>query len=182
MHFRLNLASRTYLDRRSARRWLMLIIGLLAVLLAVNLLYSWRNLQQMRQVNSRLMEIEGKVAAQRGSTATTYTPEEFNRVMAEISSANKMIDADQFRWSKLLGRLEELLPDKVAIRSLKPNYKDRSLQIAAVARDTAAMTELLDTLLTSADMSQVYLLNQTLADQPDGETVVSFSVVIREAF
>jgi len=182
MHFRLNLASRTYLDRRSTRRWLLLIIGLLGVLLAVNLLYSWRNLQQMRQVNSRLMEIEGKVAAQRSSTATTYTPEEFNRVMAEVSSANKMIDADQFRWSKLLGRLEELLPDKVAIRSLKPNYKDRSLQVAAVARDTAAMTELLDTLLTSADMSQVYLLNQTLADQPDGETEVSFSIVIREAF
>ena len=182
MHFRLNLASRTYLDRRSTQRWLLLIMGLLATLLAVNLLYSWRNLQQMRQVNSRLMEIEGKVAAQRSNTATSYTPEEFNRVMAEISSANKMIDADQFRWSRLLGKFEELLPDEVAIRSLKPNYKDRSLQIAAVARDTAAMTELLDTLLTSADMSQVYLLNQTLADQPDGETVVSFSIVIREAF
>jgi Tfp pilus assembly protein PilN len=182
MHFCLNLASRSYLDRRSARRWLLLIIGLMAVLLAVNLLYSWRNLQQMSQVNSRLLEIEGKVAAQRSSTATTYTPEQFNRVMAEISSANKMIDADQFRWSRLLGRLEELLPDKGAIRSLKPNYKDRSLQIAAVARDTTAMTELLDTLLASADMSQVYLLNQALVDQPDGETVVSFSIVIREAF
>lgn len=182
MHFRLNLASRTYLDRRSTQRWLLLIIGLLGVLLTVNLLYSWRNVQQMRQVNSRLMEIEGKVVAQRSSTATTYTPEEFKRVMAEISSANKMIDADQFRWSTLLGKFEDLLPDRVAIRSLKPNYKDRSLQIAAVAKDTAAMTELLDTLLTSADMSQVYLLNQALADQPDGETVVSFSIVIREAF
>ncbi|MCM2264510.1 MAG: PilN domain-containing protein [Desulfuromonadales bacterium] len=181
MHFRLNLASRTYLDRRSVRRWLLLVGGLLVLLLAVNLLYAWRNLQQLRQVDGRLTEIEGKLASQRGSTAI-YTPESFARVMREIAAANKMIDADQFRWSGLLGRLEELLPDDVAIRTLTPNYKERSLQITAVARDTAAMTELLDVLLTSTDMSQVYLLNQASSEQPDGELVVSFSIVIREAF
>lgn len=181
MHFRLNLASRTYLDRRSVRRWLLLIGGLLMLLLAVNALYAWRNLQQLRQVDGRLTEIEGKLASQRGTT-TTFTPESFARVMAEIAAANKMIDADQFRWSGLLGRLEELLPDDVAIRTLKPNYKERSLQITAVARDTAAMTALLDVLLASADMGQVYLLNQAAAEQADGESIVAFSIVIREAF
>jgi len=181
MHFRLNLASRTYLDRRSVQRWLLLIGGLLALLLAVNLLYAWRNWQQLRQVDGRLTEIEGKLASQRGSTAT-YTPEGFARVMGEIATANKIIEADQFRWSGLLGRLEELLPDDVAIRTLSPNYKDRLLQITAVARDTAAMTALLDALLASSDMSQAYLLNQASVEQPDGESVVSFSIVIREAF
>jgi type IV pilus assembly protein PilN len=182
MQFNLNLASRTYLDRRSVQRWLLLIVGLLAMLLAVNLLYSWRNLQQIGHVEGHLAEIEGKVAALRGSATSKYSPQEFTRVMGEIDSANRIIEADHFRWSTLLGRFEELLPDDVAIRSLKPNYKDRSLQIAAVARDTAAMTELLDTLLTSADMGQVYLLNQAQVEQPDGGLVVSFSIVIREAF
>lgn len=182
MHLHLNLASRVYLDRRSVQRWLLLIGGLLLLLLAINLLYAWRNLQQLRLVDERLIEMEGKLASQRGSAATAYTPESFARVMGQIGAANKVIEADQFRWSGLLGRLEELLPDDVAIRTLKPNYKDRALQITAVARDTAAMTELLDSLLESTDMSQAYLLNQSVADQPDGESVVSFSIVIREAF
>jgi len=45
-----------------------------------------------------------------------------------------------------------------------------------------AMTELLDALLVSPEMNQAYLLNQALAEQADGETVVQFSVVIKEAF
>jgi hypothetical protein len=45
-----------------------------------------------------------------------------------------------------------------------------------------AMTELLDALLASADMNQVYLLNQAQAEQANGEMIVQFSVVIREAF
>lgn len=182
MHFRLNLASRVYLDRHSVRRWLLLLAGLLALLLAVNLLYAWRNLQQLRQVDARLAEIEGKHASRRGSATVAYTPESFARVMREIAAANKIIEADQFRWSGLLGRLEELLPADVAIRTLKPDYKERSLQITAVARDTAGMTELLDTLLASTDMNQAYLLNQAIDEQADGESVVSFSIQIREAF
>ena len=74
------------------------------------------------------------------------------------------------------------LPEDVAIRTLQPNYRDRSLQITAVARDTGAMSKLLDALLDSADMHQVFLLNQAASEQPDGGSVVQFSIVIREAF
>ena len=182
MEFRLNLASRDYLDRRSVRRWLLLIGGLLGVLLAVNLLYGYRYLQQMRLVDVQLAEINGKLAAQHGRTPSTYTPERFAQVMGQVAAANQIIDADQFRWTTLLGRFEELLPEEVGIRSLEPNYQDRSLQVSAVASDMTAMTELLDALLASADMNQVYLLNQAQAVQANGETIVQFSVVIREAF
>lgn len=182
MDLRLNLASRVYLDRRSVQRWLLLAGGLLLLLLAINLLYGYRNLQQLRQVDTHLAEIEGKLTAQRGRAATPFTPESYAKVMGEIAAANEMIDGDQFRWTMLLGRLEKLLPDDVAIRTLKPNYRDRSLQINAVARDTAAMNELLDALLNSDDMSQTYLLSQSPVDQADGETLVQFSLAIREAF
>jgi type IV pilus assembly protein PilN len=182
MHFRLNLASRVYLDRRSVRRWLLFCGGLLALVLAVNLLYTFRNLQQLRQVNGHLAEIENKLASRRGSTSTKYTPESFTRVMAKIGEANKIIEADQFRWSVLLSRLEELLPEGVAIQTLTPDFKERSLEINAVARDIAAMTALLDTLLTSSDMKQVHLLDQDWDEPANGEPVVSFSIVILEAF
>jgi len=182
MEFRLNLASRVYLDRRSVQRWLLLVGGLLTLLLASSLLYAYRNFEQLRLVDSRLAEIDARLTAQRGRVTIAYTPENFARVMGEIGAANQIIAADQFRWTVLLGRFEKLLPDDVAIRALQPNYKDRSLQITAVARDTAAMTGLLDALLASADMKQAFLLKQASSEQPDGELVVEFSVVIREAF
>ena len=182
MEFLLNLASRVYLDRHSVRRWLLLIGALLGVLLTVNLLYGYRYLQQFRLVDAQLTEIDSKLAAQRGRAPSTYTPERFARVMGQIATANQIIDADQFRWTALLGRFEALLPEQVAIRSLEPNYQDRSLQVSAVASDMTAMTELLDALLASADMNQVYLLNQAQAEQANGEMIVQFSVVIREAF
>ena len=182
MEFRLNLASRVYLDRRSVRRWVLMIGGLLGLLLAVNLLYGYRNLQQLHLVEGQLVELDSKLAAQRGRVPSTYSPERLAQVMGQVAAANQIIDADQFRWTTLLGRFEELLPEEVGIRSLEPDYQDRSLQVRAVASDMTAMTELLDALLASADMNQVYLLNQAQAVQANGETIVQFSVVIREAF
>jgi Tfp pilus assembly protein PilN len=182
MELRLNLASRVYLDRRSVQRWLLLVGGLLVLLLATSLLYAYRNFEQLRLVDSRLAELDANLTAQRGTATTTFTPESFARVMGEVGAANQIIDADQFRWTVLLGKFEELLPADVAIRSLQPNYRDRSLQITAVARDTAAMAGLLDALLASADMQQAFLLNQSTSEQPDGEAIVQFSIVIWEAF
>jgi len=80
MEFRLNLASRDYLDRRSVRRWLLLIGGLLGVLLAVNLLYGYRYLQQKRLVDAQLAEINSKLAAQHGRAPSTYTPSALPRL------------------------------------------------------------------------------------------------------
>lgn len=182
MYFRLNLSSRVYLDRRSVRRWLLLGGGLLALVLAANLLYAVRNIQQLRQVGGHLTEIESKLASQRSSGATKYTPDEYARVMARIGAANKLIEADQFRWSVLLDKLEKLLPEGVAIRNLDPDFKEHSLKISAVARDTAAMTALLDALLSSADMRKVQLTEQSWTTTAGSEAILSFSIEIQEAF
>ena len=182
MEFRLNLASRVYLDRRSVRRWLCLTVGVMALVLTASLLYVWRNMEQLQLADSRLAEIDARLTAQRGQRASAYTPEAFTRVMGEVAAANQIIVADQFRWTALLGRFEALLPDDVAIRSLQPNYRDRSLQINPVARNTLAMSKLLDALLGSPDMNQAFLLNQVENEQNDGRSAVQFSILIREAF
>ena len=182
MELRLNLASRFYLDRRSVRRWLLLLGALLALWLAVDLLYGYRYLQQWRQAGRYLEEIDNRLAQQRGVEVSSYTPEQLARVKEQIAAANQIIAADQFRWTALLSRLEALLPDSVAIRSLKPDYAKRTLQLSLVARDTAAMTELLDTLLNSEDMAQVFLSSQAQNSQAEGDSVVQFSLTIQEAF
>lgn len=182
MELRLNLASRFYLDRRSVRRWLLLLGGLLTVWLAVDLLYGYRYLVQWRQAGTYLEELDQRQAKARGVEVSGYTPEKLARVKEQIGAANQIIVADQFRWTALLSRLEALLPDDVAIQSLKPDYAKRTLQLTLVARNTAAMTELLDAMLNSEDMAQVFLASQAQANQESGESVVQFSLTVQEAF
>ena len=102
-----------------------------------------------------------RLARERGIEVSSYTPEKLAQVRERIGAANQIILADQFRWTALLSRLEALLPVDVAIQSLRPDYSKRSLQLNLIARDTAAMTELLDTMLNSEDMSRVFLSRQT---------------------
>ena len=182
MEFRLNLASRSYLDRRSVRRWLLLVGVLSLLLLAVNLYYAYLNVQQLTQVDAHLAELDSKLMAQRSETAVAFTPENLARVKAQIDAANQIIAADRFRWTNLLGRLEELLPEDAAIRSLKPNYRDHSLQLTAVAETTQGMTTFLDRLLASADLAGVHLSSQALLIEEGGGEIVEFSLVIQEAF
>ena len=182
MELRLNLASRFYLDRRSVRRWLLLLGSLLTVWLAVDLLYGYRYLRQWQQAGVYLEEIDQRLARERGIEVSSYTPEKLARGREQIGAANQIIVADQFRWTALLSRLEALLPDDVAIQSLKPDYGKRTLQLTLIARDTAAMTELLDAMLNSEDMAQVFLGSQTQNNLEAGDSVVQFSLTVQEAF
>jgi Tfp pilus assembly protein PilN len=182
MEFRLNLASRSDLDRRTVRRWLLLAGALAALLLGVNLVYGYLNLQQLRQVDRHLAELDAKLLVQRDPAAGAYTPANLARIQAQIEAANQLIAADRFRWTALLGRLEELLPEQVAIRTLKPNYRDRSLQVSAVAVDAKGMTEFLDKLLASGDLGQAHLISHALAAQQESEAALQFSLTIQEAF
>jgi type IV pilus assembly protein PilN len=182
MEFRLNLASHSDLDRRTVRRWLLLVGVMAATLLAVNLGYGYLNLQQLRRVDSQLAELDARLLVQRDQAAVAYTPASLARIQAQIEGANQLIAADRFRWTALLSRLEELLPDQVAIRALKPNYRDRSLQVSAVAIAAMAMTEFLDQLLASGDLGQAHLLSHAPISQQDSEAALQFSLLIREAF
>ncbi len=182
MELHLNLASRFYLDRRSVRRWMLLLGGALSVWLAVDLLYGYRYLQQWRQAGSYLEEIDQRLARARGVEVSGYTPEKLAQVKERIGAANQIIVADQFRWTALLSRLEALLPEDVAIQSLRPDYSKRTLQLTLVARDTEAMTELLDAMLASEDMAQVFLSSESQASQESGDSVVQFALTVQEAF
>jgi Tfp pilus assembly protein PilN len=182
MELHLNLASRFYLDRRSVRRWLLLLGILLSVWLAVDLLYGYRCLQQWQQAGAYLQELDKRQAREQGIVVSGYTPEKLAQVRERIGAANELIVADQFRWTALLSRLEALLPEDVAVQSLRPDYAKRTLQLTLLARDTAAMTELLDTLLNSEDMSQVFLGSQSQTRQESGESLVQFTLTVQEAF
>ncbi len=184
LEIKLNLASKPYLNRQSVRLWLLLTCALMLLLLILNCSYGYQNWRQLRLLDSRFQELAGQVSGVQGAS-TDYTPEKFATVISEISLGNAIVAADQFHWTNLLSRFEELLPADVSIRSIQPDFNKQSLKLTCVARDVSAMTRFVDNLLTSEDLSQAYLQRHGEIESDLGGrkmVQVGFSLVVREAF
>jgi Tfp pilus assembly protein PilN len=184
MDIKLNLASRPYLNRQSIRLWLLFVCAVMILLLLFNGSYGYQNYKQLRLLEDRFQELKAQSSGAT-STATGYSPEKYAQIRAEIARENQIIDADQFRWTALLDRFEELLPANVRITSVQPNFTDNSLRLACVSRDVADMTRFVDNLLTSEDLNQAFLQQHGEVESPSkvgGRTQIAFSLTIREAF
>lgn len=184
MEIKLNLASKPYLNRQTVRLWLLLTCAFLVLVLLLNCIYGFQNYRQMRVLDSRLQELEAQISAVPNG-AVGYTPERYALVRSEVALANDIIASDQFRWTQLLSRFEELVPADVILRSIQPDFKLHTLQINGNARDVSAMTLFLDNLLASDDLNQAYLQSHAEVETDQGgrpQVLIGFSLVIREAF
>jgi len=187
MQIELNLATRPYLNRRAVTLWILLVGGFMVLLLAINLGYVWQSYRQVKQIDQNLAELNRQLAEAPGLPMAEFNPKAYAEALKQVEADNQIIIADQFRWTKLLDRLEELLPDGVRIQTIQPDFKKKSVRLVAVARDVSGLTEFMDNLLGSTDFNQAFLSNQAetevkLPGGASGGSVVSFSLEIREAF
>ena len=184
MDIKLNLVSKPYMTRQSVRLWLLFACALMVLLLLSNGIYGYQNYRQLDLLESRFQEMQGQAYGVPGAPAG-YTPEKYAAVRSEIALENEIIAADQFRWTLLLNRFEELLPAEVSIRTIQPDFNGHAVRLDCIARDISAMTRFVDNLLTSKDLNQAYLKRHAeVASGPgdSNQTHVGFSLVIREAF
>ncbi len=184
MEIKLNLSSKPYLNRQRIHLWLLLSCVFMVLVLALNGLYGYQSWRQLRLLENRFQELGEMASGVPGATAD-YTPEEYAAIKSEVALENEIIAADQFRWTILLSRFEELLPVDVSIRSIQPDFKGHSVRLACLARDVSAMTRFVDNLLISEDLNQAYLQahGEVTSDSGGSKLVqVGFSLVIREAF
>lgn len=185
MKLTLNLASRTYLNRRALYAFYLVVSGILGLLLALGIGLHVRNQAQVRQIRGQLAELGRESAGATMAEGVTFTPAAYEKMLAEIRFANEILVQDSFRWTVLLDRLEEVVPQNVAIGSIQPDYKGNSLSLTGLAKGVEDLQQFLDKLITSAYFSDVYLLQQSRlkeAGQSEGAGAISFSIVVRGAF
>lgn len=184
MEIKLNLASKAYLNRQSVRRWIAFACTLVVLLLLFNVYYVYQNYRQLNLLEDLFAELEAQVASVPGAPAT-YSTTNHAAAKEQLAAANEFVSADQFRWTQLLSRFEELVPMDVSLRSVRPDFKQRSVHLTCAARDVSAMTTFIDKLLESDDLNQAYLENHAEIEiQTDGrrQNLTGFSLQIREAF
>jgi Tfp pilus assembly protein PilN len=184
MEIKLNLASKPYLNRQIVRRCILFACTILVLLLVFNFYYLYQNYRQLGLLENLHAELEDQVASVPGAPAS-YSPANHAAVREQVTAANEVVAADQFRWTNLLSRFEKLVPVDVSLRSIRPDFKKRSVQLLCVARDVPAMTAFVDNLLGSEDFNQAYLQNHAEVEtQTNGrsQVMINFSLQIQEAF
>jgi type IV pilus assembly protein PilN len=185
MKLMLNLASRTYLNRRALYGFYAVVGGLLVLLLAIGVGLLISSQSQVRQIREHLAELGREAAGKENAEGKTFTPAAYEKLLADIRFANEILAQDSFRWTALLNRLEEVVPERVAVSGIVPDYKEKSLKLTGLARGVEDLQQFLDSLIASAYFSDVYLLQQSrLKDSGPIEAagVISFSIVVRGAF
>lgn len=184
MEIKLNLASKPYLNRQSVRRWISFACTIVVLLLLFNVYYLYQNYRQLSLLDNLFAELETQVASVPGAPAT-YSTSNHAAAKEQLVAANELVSADQFRWTHLLSRFEELVPMDVSLRSIRPDFKQRTVHLTCAARDVSAMTRFIDNLLESDDLNQAYLENHAEIEmQSNGRSQIltGFSLQIREAF
>ncbi|HJV34091.1 PilN domain-containing protein [Geomonas sp.] len=96
---------------------------------------------------------------------------------ARVAFANSVIERKTMNWLGLLDRLEEVVPEGVAITALHPDAKDRQqVSITGAARSFNNLRQLLEQMERSRSFSDVYLLNEAEAKMGKTQQGITFSV------
>ncbi len=182
MKLTLNLASRSYLNRRALRFSYLAVSAVLVLLLAFNMYGYLRAHTRVGLLNDRLAELEQQQHVENGTVARKMTPKEQERLVADVEFANEILKKDGFRWTLLLDRLEDVVPERVNIQGIRPNYREGSFSLTGNARSVNDLRTFLDNLSGSPDFNDVYLLRQARQESNYGGSLVSFSLVVKGAF
>ena len=182
----LNLATKTYLNRRLLYAGYGAAIILLLGGLAGFGSYFWHYRQNERVIAASLEQLQQQALEARGANKVPFSTAAYQQVLQRIAFYNVVLAKDSFRWTHLLGRLEDLVPDGVGLRSIQPDFNNHSLKIGGLARNLEKLQRFLDNLLAAKDFSAVYLLNQARVQgtpqQPGLKDELQFSIVLEGAF
>ncbi len=186
MLLQINLASRTYVNRRALYGSYAVVGGLLCLLLLFNIDFLLRLQAHGAKMTAQLAEVEATLLDQGGRKDPAIAPEELKKRQKDVAFANEILMREGFRWTELLDRLEDVAVDGISIRALQPNFKEKSLSLSGVAREVRDLRRYIDRLIAESSFSEVYLLSQStvkIKDNLGGEhQAIAFSIDLKGVF
>jgi len=161
MKYTLNLSSRSFVNRRALYASYGLVGGLLLVVLLLNLMTMFDLRRQSIDNRDKIATLQSRVASHDADMAN-YSAQGLVSLRRSIDAANDVLRRDSFRWTQLLDRLETLVPSRVRVTSISPDYKERSIGVSCEARDLSALKSFLDKLNSSGFYRRILLTQQSL--------------------
>jgi Tfp pilus assembly protein PilN len=167
----------------TAACYLLPWLGCWLLYLSISQGLAWHRQQQLRQ---ELTELSARVGVEQAPLAPAISPADHARQSADLQFANALIAKDRFSWTDLLDRLEKTLTKDVTLTRIEPDHEKRSLRLAGMAENVAALRKYLSSLLRSDSLANAFLLRQDARKIKDRygreHTIVAFQLVIQKAF
>lgn len=175
MVFKINLATKIYINARLLQLCLLAAILLLTSFLFINVTNIAAKAGEMKSLATRLAATDEKNKA----ANNTVSEKEFTTLLGRINFANAIIEKKMYNWLELLDRLEMVVPDGIAISSLEPNVKGQELKLAGIANSFKNLRTFMERLEDSGYFSDLYLLNQGDAKLGGSTQGISFTLTCK---
>jgi len=178
MRFRINLATRTYIDHRLLNRISALAITVLIVMLGWNVTRITWNLGEQGRVDSEIKALEGSLNIRPGEVSE----KDFTRQQARIHFFNEIIDRKAKDWINVLDLFENATPEGISLASLSPGNKNGEFKLDGRARSFAAVRRYVEKLEGSKSFSDVLLLSHQQMMVGENGRGVQFSISCKVQF
>jgi len=176
----INLASRTYINRSALRTGTLVALSALLCWLLVAAFLVVRDIGYLADLNEKMAELHEQRVELRGGDEQAISAGQLDKRREEVIFINRLLEQDSYRWTELLSQLEEHAFSGVVIRSIQPDFKDRTLAIRGYARDLVHLRRFIDNLIESHDYREVYLLDQVIERFKDSSGIerdaISFNI------
>jgi type IV pilus assembly protein PilN len=177
MYFSINLATRTYLDRKLVNRIGYGICIALLAMLAWNISRAAWSYGELRRLRADIASYESRLT----SRPNGVSEKDFTGLLVNIGFYNEIIRRKSFNWMGLLEQLENVTPEGIALSSLAPDTKKGEIKIEGRSKNFAQVKAYLDRLEDSKVFTSILLLSHSEVTVGERDKAVQFSISCKAA-
>lgn len=155
MRFTINLATRTYLDKRLLNQVCWGVTALLVALLGWNVTRASWNQGELRRLDDEIVALENRFNKKPGDVSE----KDFARQQSQIRFYNEIAGGKSVNWMQLLALIENVTPEGIAMSVIAPGKDKGELKLEGRARSFAAVRRYLEKLEESDSFTNVLLLS-----------------------
>lgn len=169
-----NLATRRYINLRQLNALLVAAFLVLGGLL----LFKVREAALNQAEIARVRKLTAAAASSRPGAAPV-DPGRQKALEEKIAFANSLIARKTVDWMGILDRLEEVVPNGVALTQVEPSRKDQSIKVSGVTQKFQGLRALMENMEQSPNFSDVLLLQTAEVKAGQTQKGISFSITCK---
>lgn len=178
--FRINLSSRYRAYVAPARVGLLVLSVLLVGLIAWNYQYAKVTRAQAAEVEeavARVRDNDRQIQRQAQAEGLDVSDAALQKLPTEVAFANQLIDKRVFSWTHLLKDLEEAVPERIAIQSVRLDFKTLVISLNGSAESLKDLTAFIISLEKHPAFKDTLLANHSETDKG----LFQFNLAVRYA-
>ncbi|MEW6246279.1 MAG: PilN domain-containing protein [Nitrospirota bacterium] len=118
----------------------------------------------------RTKELNRRFAERMQQDRLTLSPQQIAKITREVTFANQLADKRAFSWARLLSDLEEALPPRVSVSSVRLNFQESTVALHGTAPTLRDLTALVDRLQSHGAFRNATLADHHVQKKREGST------------